>query len=620
MLRTHAPVVGDLTRHVPDQWLFAVRVPVVRAGVVTGVVSALVTPENIRGVLTRQNVPGDWVISIVDASGLRVARSRAHEENLAGRLSDTAQQVVNAGGDEGFGVSRALEGDRIFTPYARLPAWGWIAVLGIPTALVDAAAYRALAFYGGGILLSIALGTLGGLWVARTITRPIGELRTAAEAMGRRKLPSAPATSIQEIRDVGIALRIAADDLTVAAAEREDLLRKERVARETAESADRAKDEFMAVLSHELRTPLNAVYGWARMLQSGQLADRGMADRATNAIVRNADMQVQLIDDLLDLSRITSGKLRLQIGAVDLRGVLGTAVDAIRPAADAKGIRIETDFAEDVPIVRGDPSRLQQVAWNLLMNAVKFTPGGGEVRLELHAEGAQVRIVVRDTGQGITPDILPHVFERFRQADSSSTRPHGGLGLGLTLVKHLVELHGGAVTAESAGQGRGATFTVTLPVAGADVSSGSEPAGQPAHASLTREATAGLLRGVRVLVVDDDSDGLVLAEAILAGAGAEVRTCSSAAVALDLVRTWLPDVLVSDIEMPGEDGYTLIRRVRALPREEGGEIPAVALTAYGRAQDRVRSLAEGYTMHVPKPVDPGELTDIVAGLVDRAAS
>jgi signal transduction histidine kinase/CheY-like chemotaxis protein len=618
VVRTQTPAVGALSQHPDKQWYFAVRAPVLGGGRVRYVISALVRPEAIRDMLVRQQAPDDWVISVVDANGRRVARSRAHEETLGGRLSDTVQAVVDRGGSgEGFGMAYALEGERIFTPYSRLQSSGWVAVLGIPTALVDAAMFRSLTVYSGGVLLSLALAAIGALWVARGISRPIADLRAAAEALGRREAPQAPETSIQEIREVGAALSIAAERLARGEAEREELLRKERHARETAESADRAKDEFMAVLSHELRTPLNAVYGWARMLQGDELRDEALVRRAKDAIVRNADVQVQLIDDLLDLSRITTGKMRLDVRAVDMSAVLQGAIDAVRPAAEAKTIRIQPRLDSRAGQVAGDPARLQQVVWNLLMNAVKFTPAGGLVELELKPKDAHVQIVVRDTGQGIAPQMLPHVFERFRQADSSTTRTHGGLGLGLALVKHIVELHGGIVTAQSGGEGKGANFTVTLPVTAADVAV--EPARNVPSNAVKDESPRAIasLDGVRVLVADDDPDALTLAEAILVRAGAHVRTCPSASEALAVLEEWRPDVLVSDIEMPGEDGYSLIRKIRELPVGEGSETPAVALTAYGRPQDRLRSLAGGFNMHVPKPVDPGELTAIVASLAGQ---
>ena len=616
LVSTRRPVVGDLARAGQGPWLFAVRVPVVRGGGLRYVLTALVDPEEIRDILTRQRVPPDWVISIVDGKGQRVARSRAHESNLGGRLSASVAAVVARGGADGVGVAYTLEGERIFTPYTRLPG-GWTAVLGIPTALVDAALYRSRAVYGGGVLLSIALGTLAALWVARSINRPIADLRAAAEAVGRGEPPREPSTSIQEIRAVSAALAAAAEQLEKARLERNELLGKERAARERAESADRAKDEFLAVLSHELRTPLNAVYGWARLMQSGALADAALVARATDVIVRNSDVQVQLIDDLLDLSRITSGKMHLEVRTVELAEVAQGALDAVRPAADAKSICMETVVDPALPPVTGDTSRLQQVVWNLLMNGIKFTPGGGRVGLQLRQAGSHAEIVVSDTGEGIAPATLPHVFDRFWQADSSTTRKHGGLGLGLALVKHLVELHGGEIVAQSEGEGRGATFTVRLPVRVAEA-----PAGPPARQAPVPAALAALpavrLDDVRVLVVDDEPDAARLAEAILSEAGAQVRSCSTAPEALDVLHRFSPDVLVSDIEMRGEDGYSLIRKVRALPASDGGRIPAVALTAYGRPLDRKRALAAGYSMHVPKPVDPGELTAIVASVVGRA--
>ena len=618
VLSTKASAVGNLVQHGDTSWVFAVRAPVMRDGQVRYVITGLMKSEAIHAAVARQQLPPDWVISIVDANGRRVARSRAHDENLGGRLSETVQAIVDRGGPEGFGVAYALEGERIFTPYSRLASSGWIAVLGIPTAIVEAAAYRSLAVYGGGVLLSIALGTLGALWVARSINRPMAGLRSAAEAVGRRTAIEPPTTSIQEIRAVGAALKTAADALARNEIEREALLANERQAREAAETADRAKDEFLAVLSHELRTPLNAVYGWARILQTTAAQDSELADRAKDAILRNAQVQVQLIDDLLDLSRITSGKIRLDLKSVEIRPVLQGALDTVRPAAEAKGVRIQSTIDPNVSNVTGDERRLQQIVWNLLTNAVKFTPRGGHVQLALHRATSHLQIVVSDNGQGIAPETLPHVFERFRQADSSSTRAHGGLGLGLALVKHLVELHGGTVTADSPGAGQGATFVVTLPLASVSIpvpTALPPPATMPA---LDVPSHVVRLDGISVLVVDDDRDSLALTGAILEAAGATVRTSISATEGLSLFLRLRPDVLVSDVEMPGEDGYSLVRKVRAQPLEQGGQTPAIALTAYGRPQDRERCLAAGFNLHVAKPVDPGELTAHVAAVVGQA--
>jgi signal transduction histidine kinase/ActR/RegA family two-component response regulator len=394
------------------------------------------------------------------------------------------------------------------------------------------------------------------------------------------------------------------------------LYRDVKIAREAADAANRTKDEFLATLSHELRTPLNAVYGWARMLRGGQVRDEA-ADRALDAIIRNAHAQVQLIDDLLDVSRVISGKMRLEVQAVDLKPVIEAALDAVRPAAVAKDLRLQSVLDSGAPPIMGDPARLQQVVWNLLVNAVKFTPKGGRVQVHLLRVNSHVEIVVSDTGQGIAPEVLPFIFDRFRQGDSSSTRAHTGLGLGLALVRHLVELHGGAVVAESGGEGKGATFIVKLPLSIAQIPSGPEPRVHPTAAALPLPSHAARLDGLSVLVVDDEPDALDLASAILSTAGAVVKTCASARVALETLSRWRPDVLVSDIEMPEEDGFSLIRRVRALEPDRGGNTPAVALTAYGRTQDRMLSLSAGYNMHVPKPVDPGELTTIIASLAGR---
>jgi PAS domain S-box-containing protein len=389
-------------------------------------------------------------------------------------------------------------------------------------------------------------------------------------------------------------------------------------AKRDAEAASRAKEDFLAVLSHELRTPLNAVYGWARMLRSGQLQAEA-AERALDVIVRNANAQVQLIDDLLDMSRIIAGKMRLDVRPVDLEAVIRAAIDAVRPAADSKEIRLQCVLDPRAVGITGDPDRLQQVVWNLLINAVKFTPRCGRVQVRLQRTNSHIEIVVSDTGQGISEDQLPHLFKRFHQADSTSTRSHTGLGLGLALVRHLVELHGGQVTAHSPGEGQGATFTVELPVAIAHREKEREARVHPTARAALLSAAGPSLSGLRVLVVDDDRDSLDLVHTILVSLGAEVRECASASAGLKIVQEWRPHVLISDIEMPGEDGYTFIRKVRALDVTEGGKTPALALTAYGRVEDRLRTLSAGYNMHVPKPVDPAELGVIVASLCGRSS-
>jgi signal transduction histidine kinase len=394
------------------------------------------------------------------------------------------------------------------------------------------------------------------------------------------------------------------------------LYEKEQQARQEAEAANRTKDEFLATLSHELRTPLNAILGWARMLEGGGLTPEAR-DKALAVIVRNAKMQSQLIEDLLDVSRIVTGKLKLEVRPVTLAPVVEAALDTIRPAAEAKGVRLQAVIDPGGGPVLGDPERLQQVVWNLLSNAVKFTPRGGRVHVSLRRINSHAEIVVGDTGPGIPAALLPVIFDRFRQADSSSRRAHGGLGIGLALVRHLTEMHGGRVEAYSPGPDQGSTFTVRLPLLiHADAQTDTRV--HPRAGGAVPRAAGGALEGVKVLVVDDENDALVLFSTVLAGAGAETRPVTSTAEALAVLDAWEPDVLLSDIEMPGEDGYALIRSVRGR-RDRTNAVPAVAVTAYGRLEDRVRVLEAGFQMHVVKPVEPAELIAVITSLVRRSA-
>jgi PAS domain S-box-containing protein len=399
---------------------------------------------------------------------------------------------------------------------------------------------------------------------------------------------------------------------------RQVLLEREQEAHAEAEALSRSKDQFLATLSHELRTPLNAIYGWARMLDAGQL-DAKSTRRATQAILRNAAVQVQLIEDLFDVSRVITGNMRLDVQPLNVSTMLEAALDTVRPAATTKRIRLESVLDPRAGPIMGDPGRLQQVAWNLLMNAVKFTPNGGRVQLHLRRANSHIEIAVSDTGEGIAPDQLPRLFERFRQADSGPTRRHTGLGIGLALVRHLVELHGGTVTAESAGLGRGATFTVKLPMSVVQ----HPPTPPPQHGDAEQSVRSPedvkpvSLRNLRVLVVDDDSEGRELAGLVLVNAGAEARTVSSAAEAMAMLEEWLPDVMITDLEMPEEDGFSLLRRARRATMLHGQRLPALALTAYGRPEDRVRILAAGFNMHLAKPADPTELVLAVGSLSGR---
>jgi PAS domain S-box-containing protein len=400
-----------------------------------------------------------------------------------------------------------------------------------------------------------------------------------------------------------------------AARERERLLESERHARSEAESANRLKDEFLATVSHELRTPLNAILGWSAMLNRGNLEEDAKIT-ALEVIERNAKAQAEIISDILDVSRIITGKLRIKAEPIEPAQIIEAAIETLRPAVDAKAIDLQVLHAENAGFVSGDADRLQQIIWNLLSNAIKFTPEKGRIEVDLRRDNSHLEIAVRDNGIGIKPEFLPHVFERFRQADSSTTRIHSGLGLGLAIVRYLVELHGGEVRAESAGIGKGATFTIVLPVA-------AEPAAPnlPANGSSGKNKEANSisakktdLTGLRVLVVDDEPDTLEILRAALTSYGANVRTAASASLALETFLVWKPDVLISDLGMPNEDGYSLIRKVRALKPEEGGSVPAAALTAYVREEDRLRALDAGFQTHISKPVDPTEFATEVAAL------
>jgi len=391
------------------------------------------------------------------------------------------------------------------------------------------------------------------------------------------------------------------------------LYRSSQEARKGAERANRAKDEFLATLSHELRTPLTPILGWTVMLRSGTLDQAGML-RGLEVIERNVRAQTQLIEDLLDVSRIVTGKLRVEVRPIDLVPVVEAGLDAVRPSAEAKDIHLDVKLDPIDSKVLGDPDRLQQVVWNLASNAVKFTPKGGRIEVRLGRADAHVRLSVKDNGKGISAEFLPYVFDRFRQADSTSTRKYGGLGLGLAIVRHLVELHGGTVHAESSGPDHGATFTVRLPLM-EERPLAAAPAGRGSESG--DAASAVRLDGVKVMVVDDELDMRDFLSVSLRQYGADVTALASVGEAVAALEREKPDVLVSDIGMPGEDGYALIRKVRALGPERGGQVPAAALTGFAAGDDTTRVLSAGYQVHLPKPVEPSQLAQVVGTLAGR---
>jgi signal transduction histidine kinase/DNA-binding response OmpR family regulator len=414
------------------------------------------------------------------------------------------------------------------------------------------------------------------------------------------------------------ALKLEVAERKQAEEERARMLVREQAARADAERANRTKDEFLATLSHELRTPLTAILGWSRLLRTSSFEGEQLA-RALETIERNARSQSQLIDDLLDVSRIITGKLRIDAQPIELVPIVEAAIDSIRPAAEAKSIKFEVALDRAAGRVSGDADRMQQVVWNLFSNAVKFTPEGGRVEVRLERTGSHTRISVADTGAGIDAKFLPFIFDRFRQADGSTTRKHGGLGLGLAIVRHLVELHGGEVSVQSDGTERGSTFSVVLPLLEGGTDGGSRGAADAAPTAAEVEATAAggaaPLGGLCVLVVDDEADTRDWIAAVLRRNGAAVRSCGSAAEALRLLDAWEPDLLLSDIGMPHEDGYSLIKKVRK--SRAGSRMPAVALTAYASGEDRARALDAGFQEHLVKPVEPERLVAAIATVVER---
>ena len=394
------------------------------------------------------------------------------------------------------------------------------------------------------------------------------------------------------------------------------LLASEKSAREEAEKANRLKDEFLATISHELRSPLTAMLGWANILLTREL-DEETRTKAIETIYRNAQAQHQLISDLLDVSRIISGKLRLNVKMIELPPIIEAAMDSVRPAAAAKNIKLQSSIGPDANSILGDADRLQQVIWNLLTNAIKFTPKEGKVSVQAKRVVDDLELIVVDTGRGIRKEFLPYVFDRFRQEDGATTKLHGGLGLGLSIVRQLIELHGGTVRVESEGEGKGATFIVSLPISAGAIDKDNSESGDIAYADSDVVDSRKRLQGVRVLVVDDEKDTRELLKTMLGQTGFEVITSSSAEEALTALGQFSPHVVLCDIGMPGEDGYSLISKIRLLPPERGGRTPAVALTAYVRGVDRQRALRSGFQAHLSKPVNAGELVSVLTYLVEK---
>jgi signal transduction histidine kinase/CheY-like chemotaxis protein len=613
------PTVSAAARDPETGQLFiSVAVPVIREGQLWYILSARIPTSEFSDILKRQQAPPDGVLALLDSDLTLIARTRS-EDLYLGRKPTEDFIVALKSAPEGARRSRLLEGVPSFSSWSKSPLTGWTLALGLPAATVDGPILRSLL-----MLVTVGVSILGAGLILTIIVRwRIVRALVAAVAASRGVARGAPlpewTSRITEFSDLADGLQDAATILDRRLAERDDAeqkrervagdleraLTREHSARRTAEMMSRAKDEFVATVSHELRTPLNAIFGWVAMMKMGALDAAGQA-KALDVIDRNTRMQAQLIEDLLDMARVIRGTVRLEMHPIDLADVIESAADAVKPAADARKITIRIDARAGLATVSGDSARLQQVIWNLLSNSIKFSKAGAAVQITLKRDENDAEVSVEDTGAGIDPAFLPHVFDRFRQERSDVTREHSGLGLGLSLARHLVELHGGTVTAASGGKDRGSIFTVRLPLLG-----GAEQQKTSAERQLqSSEVPPNALQHLNILEVDDDVDARDLVAAVLRRAGAEVTTAASVQEALGLLEARTPDVVVTDIAMPHATGFDLVRHLRSDAR--WCEIPVIALTAYARAEDRAQALQLGFTAHLGKPFAPRALVALVA--------
>jgi len=593
------PIIGALSVGPGGQPGIPIRVPVLRNGEVRYVLTAALKPDSIVEVLNRQRIPPDGVVSVFDKNNMRVARSRQHETFLNTPPAPSLEKLMQRG-DEGSGITFVLEGEQVHTAFSRSRSTGWTVAIGIPPSSVETGTLRSLAVFGGGILLSIGLGVVAALAIGRGITSPMASLRSAAQALGRREEVLPPKTPILEIREVGSALAAAAAERARHEAEREELLHREQRARGAAEAASRAKDEFLAMLGHELRNPLGAITNASRLLDHPR-SDEATTRRAREVIARQVEHLGRLTDDLLDAGRAILGKIVLERQALDLADVVGRALDGLQAGGRLAAHKLVKDLKP--AWVHADPTRLEQIVANLVGNAVKFTPGGGTIWVSVKQERDEAVFSIRDTGVGMSADLTERVFELFVQGDAPLDRARGGLGIGLTLVRRLAELHGGTAIAASGGPGQGSEFTVRLPAIAAPTRV--PPQSSPIEESGTR----------KILIVEDNADAADTLRRLLELAGHRVRVAQDGVAGLEALLADPPEVALVDVGLPRMDGYELARRVRASMK--GRQPPLlVAVTGYGLAEDRNRALAAGFDEHLTKPVDAAALAGV---LTKRAA-
>jgi signal transduction histidine kinase/ActR/RegA family two-component response regulator len=587
------PVVGSLVKG-RRGWSFALRVPLEKDGKVRYVVSAIVDPSSIVNILQRQRVPDDWVISVFDAKSQRVARSKAHERFIAAPPAESLQVLLRNPTLEGTAKTDTLEGDRVFTAYTKIPAFGWTVAAGLPVAAVEAAAFNSVAIYGFAVLLSIVIGMIAAHHVARSVNRPIARLRAAADALGRGAQPDVPESDIQELHELGEAIAKAGRQRHAIEAEREALLASEQEARGQAEAANQAKDQFLAMLGHELRNPLAALSNASSLL--GQAPHDGrVATRAREVIQRQVAHLARLTDDLLDAARALLGKIELRAEAVDLAALVSEALSTLASTGRTAEHTVVTDLRE--AWVRGDAVRLDQIVCNLLINAVKYTPAGGTIRVSTARVGAESRVVVADDGAGMSFELAARAFDLFVQGERDLDRSQGGLGIGLTLVRRLAELHGGSADVKSDGEGRGSEFTVSLPAIEAEARR--QPSATTPHGAMLART---------ILVVEDSDDARETLVELLQVMGHRVDSAADGVSGLDKALAIGPDVALVDIGLPGIDGFELARRLRAV---DGHRTYLVALTGYGAAEDRRRAMEAGFDAHITKPVEPERLVELL---------
>ena len=591
------PVVGFAAAGPKGGWAVPLRVPVIRDGQLRYVITAAVNTDSLFDIVRRQRLPEGWVATIIDARGTRMVRWPGNEQFLGTRASPSlAKLLASSSAQEATGLTETSEGTPVYTAFVRIPEVGWTVALGVPEEIVEAGARRSIAAYGAGIFLSILVGGLAALFIARSINLPIARLREAAKAVGRGEHPNAPVTEIRELRDVAEALAAASVERAQGEAEREQLLRREQAARASAESANRAKDEFLAMLGHELRNPLAAISNAATLLQHPAL-DVARRGDALGIITRQVGHLTRLTDDLLDAGRAIMGKIVLQRAPLNLAQIAAQALGTLKAAGRTSRHKLVENYE---PVwIEADRIRIEQIISNLVINAVKYTPPGGRIELRVRSELGNAVLTVTDDGIGLEPELAGRVFDLFVQGDRDLDRALGGLGIGLTLVRRLAEMHGGTASVSSAGTDQGSQFRVTLPAIEAPDLTQPQPAASTGY------------RGLDILIVEDNVDARETLQHLLELSGHTVRTASDGVAGLQAALTHRPDVGLLDIGLPLMDGYEIARRIRAA-EGPGEHVMLVAITGYGLPEDRDRALEAGFDAHMVKPIDAQALQELLS--------